>query len=114
MLDLSLGTFTHKAPLALVPYSACHKDEQLPPDDNLPWFYDKEYCVMEVLEAKFSSIPGNVLQKCNYSNQTFTARCYNNLCFKRNQKNHKSISPSWFHTYTCYTAYYLLAGYLHY
>lgn len=70
MLDLPLGTYTYKAHLTLVPYSACHRGEQLPPDDNLPHSYNKQHPIMEASEAKFSKIPGNVLQ-----NVTIATKC---------------------------------------
>lgn len=63
MLQLSLSTCTHKAHLAVVPYSAYPRNEQLPPDDNVLCSYDKQYFVMEALEAKFSNILVNALQK---------------------------------------------------
>lgn len=110
MLDLSLGTFTHKAHLALVPYSACHRDEQLPPDDNLPCSYDKECCVTEALEAKFGSIPGNVSQNVTIATNPSPSDDNTIFVLKETKKPTKTsllLGPT-------STAYYLLAGYLHY
>lgn len=93
MLDLSLGTFACKAHLALVPYSACHRDEKLFPDDNLPGSYDKQYCVTEASEAKFSSIPGNVLQNVTIATRPSLPDGNTIFVLKENKKFTK-IPPS--------------------
>lgn len=63
-----LSTCTQKAHLVVVPYSANPRNEQLPPDDNVLCSYDKQYFVMQALEAKFSSILVKALQNVTTAN----------------------------------------------